>query len=134
MIYIVDDEESITEILQQILEYKGHQSKVFNSGVEFLEIVKSGNIVLNRTDRVLLDINLPFVNGFHVAKTLYKYAPHSKECIVFMTGNSSLLADSPFRDYKVLSKPFKLDDFIKSIYEEAPEQTITPIHPQAGHC
>jgi len=135
MIYIVDDEKSITEILQQILEYEGYQSKVFNCGVEFLDTVRSGDIILNSSDRVLLDINLPSINGFQVAQTLSEYTPYSQSCIIFMTGYSSTLADSPFHDYKVLNKPFNLNDFIKSLYEKGtPEQIISPPHTQTDYC
>jgi len=82
LIAVVDDEESIRKALTRLLRSAGLDVEAFPSGVEFLQA-----IVTRRPDCVVLDLHMPFMNGFAVQARL-------AECslpvpVVIITGHDS---------------------------------------------
>lgn len=64
-VLIVDDEKSIVEILKFNLEKAGYSAISAYDGLEALKLARENN-----PDLILLDIMLPFMDGFEVCKTL----------------------------------------------------------------
>lgn len=64
-IYIVEDETSIREELAQFLQKYGYQCEYSD---DFQNIVKS--ILSSEADMLLLDINLPYQDGFQICKEI----------------------------------------------------------------
>jgi len=64
-ILVVDDEPPIVRLMEFILARQGHQMLVAVNGEEALEKVRSQN-----PDLVLLDIMMPRIDGYEVARTL----------------------------------------------------------------
>ena len=60
---IVDDEQDITKMLNDYFTYKNYNVTTANSGEEALK-----KITLN-PDIILLDINMPDINGIDICKT-----------------------------------------------------------------
>src|SRR3954469_21510722 len=79
-ILVVDDNETHLYALQRILEHAGHQVFTANTGTQTLELA-------NREvpDVVLLDINLPDINGYEICSRL-KSDEHTRGlAVVFHT-------------------------------------------------
>jgi DNA-binding response OmpR family regulator len=64
-ILIVDDEPNIVTSLQFLMNRRGYETQVARSGEEALAAVESF-----RPDLLLLDVNMPKVDGYEVAQRL----------------------------------------------------------------
>ncbi len=107
-ILIVEDDETIREGLKYCLEYEGFEVFLAECGNESLSFAKNA-------DLVLLDVNLPDVNGFDLFKKIkdIKNIP-----IIFLTANdleTSIVygLDMGADDY--ITKPFKTRELISRI-------------------
>lgn len=111
-ILIVDDEESITNIFQFILENEGYTVDTASSGQEALSLAES------HYDLVIIDIDLHDINGDQVAKAILKR--HTDVKIVLMTGYPELVESIRALDIDIadiLVKPFSPDVLMKLIRE-----------------
>jgi len=113
-ILIVDDEKSITEILQLILEDEGYTVDTASSGQEALSLVES------QYDLVVLDIDLHDISGDQVAKIILER--HADVSIVLMTGYPELVESIRALDIDIadiLIKPFS-PDVLQRLIREVP--------------
>ena len=67
LVYVVDDEKTITDIVKFNLVQEGFEVKTFPDGKEALEAVYD-----KPCDLMLLDVMMPGIGGFEVLKTLRK--------------------------------------------------------------
>ena len=65
IVLIVDDEKSIVDILKFNLEKSGYDTVCAYDGLEALQAARTKN-----PDLILLDVMLPYVDGFEVCRTL----------------------------------------------------------------
>ena len=75
---VVDDEPDITSVLRRGLTQYGFAIDTFNDPVKALSHFKSGYY-----DLLLIDINMPKINGFELYKEMVKIDSKAKVC--FMT-------------------------------------------------
>ena len=64
-VLVVDDEESITELVSMALRYEGFEVQTASSGYGALEQIDAF-----RPDLILLDVMLPDIDGFNIAERL----------------------------------------------------------------
>ena len=64
-ILVVDDEPDIVRVVVRIMEARGHTVATAHDGVEALDQVRA-----SRPDVIILDVNLPGMNGFEVCNRL----------------------------------------------------------------
>ena len=105
-ILVVDDEDSLSEVVATGLRLAGHSTSVAASGFGALDAV--GRSV---PDLVVLDINLPDLDGFEVCRRLR--ATHSGLPIIFLTARSDpadLRAGFTGGGDDYLMKPFRLEE------------------------
>ncbi|WP_166659610.1 response regulator transcription factor [Glycomyces sp. NRRL B-16210] len=103
---VVDDEESLADLLVEALSFQGYAVTAARSGTEALAAVES-----DRPDLVILDVNMPGIDGFGVADRLR--ASGDQTPIIFLTARTAPddLRDgygSGGDDY--LMKPFRLEE------------------------
>lgn len=82
-VLVVDDEESIQELLKYNLEKEGYKVKTAGNGVKALEIAKKF-----LPDLVLLDIMMPNMDGIETCRLLRENPQLQKTYIVFLTARS----------------------------------------------
>lgn len=80
-VYVVDDDEAVRDSLRALFEAHGYDVHDFASGAEFL---RSHNPKMRGC--VLLDVNLPGINGFEVLKLLTSSG--SRLPIIIMTART----------------------------------------------
>jgi two-component system alkaline phosphatase synthesis response regulator PhoP len=114
-ILVVDDELDLTQMIQDRLEMSGYQVITASNGKEGLE-----KAVEEKPDIMLLDVNMPVMNGFETLEALRK-KPESTDCVVMMMTVRSQKEDFAraeacgIEDYVV--KPFELGALIEKIDE-----------------
>ena len=77
-ILIVDDDEDVRDAIKMTLEYEGYECLSARSGTEGLDRIAGEN-----PDLVLLDIQMPGMTGFEVARRLLERGIRSR--VVFVT-------------------------------------------------
>jgi signal transduction histidine kinase/ActR/RegA family two-component response regulator len=80
-ILVVDDNQSSADSLALLLQLSGHDTRVAYSGPEALDIAAAF-----RPDVVLLDIGLPEMDGFEVARRLREREDSGRAILVAVTG------------------------------------------------
>lgn len=65
LIYIIEDEVKIAEILSDYLKESGYEVKLFHTGEHAVKEIEQGN-----PDLVVLDVMMPGLSGFDVCKQL----------------------------------------------------------------
>ncbi len=112
-ILVVDDEPHITELIQFNLELNDYLVEVAGDGKEAIEKAKSGQF-----DLIILDVMLPYVDGFGVLKILKKDNKYRDVPILMLTAKSSetdkvLGLETGADDY--LTKPFSIKELVARV-------------------
>lgn len=107
-VLIVEDEKGMAELLQKGLEEENHRVSVAFQGREALELAE-----LCEFDAIVLDLMLPVVDGFEVARRLRKAGNQTP--ILMLTARDATPdivkgLDLGADDY--LTKPFSFDEFL----------------------
>ncbi len=98
-IMVVDDEKETAAILAELLEEGGHQAIAVNSGAAALAAVASFD-----PEVVLLDLGLPGMDGYEVAKKLREQHKDRAILLVALTGyqrDSERLEQAGFDDHLI---------------------------------
>ena len=117
---IVDDEESIREIVHDGLSARGMNVECAASSEEALALLAG-----NTFDMVLCDFNLPGLSGEQLFEKLRAQAGGSLPRFVFMTGDlleRSTIASFADRGAHVLQKPFQISALATLLSELLQEQ------------
>lgn len=126
-ILIVEDEPTLGALLKENLKLKGFTTKLCKDGEEGLQTFKT-----ERFDLCLLDVNMPKMNGFTLAKNIRER--NEVIPILFLTANSSQEDKIKGFDYgadEYMTKPFDLEELVarmKAILKRsqyAPKQMVT---------
>ncbi len=107
-ILIVDDEEKIRIILRMLLEKEGYEVIDADSGNEAIKICGK-----NQFDVVLLDMNMPLLNGLETMQKLKVLQKHAQ--YVFITAHGTIKhAVQAMKDgaYNFVSKPFDNNEIL----------------------
>jgi two-component system cell cycle sensor histidine kinase/response regulator CckA len=79
-ILVVDDEQSVREFVQRVLQDAGYVTTVAGSGAEALRMFSDGGA----PDLLLADVNMPGMNGNELAAKLRQQVPDLK--VLYLTG------------------------------------------------
>jgi CheY-like chemotaxis protein len=114
-VLVVDDDESIRELVDMALSSEGHHVMTAPHGAAALEAIAA-----SPPDVILLDMKMPVMDGWEFAR-VYRQVPGQHAPIVVVTA----AADAAGRAAEVaadghLPKPFDLDDLFRVIEQYAP--------------
>ncbi len=82
-ILIVDDEESIRDLIKEVLSADGHEFHLAANGKQAFEILRSKEIELAIVDR-----NMPGISGIEVVQVMRHNAKTAKIKVLMCTGAS----------------------------------------------
>ena len=105
-VLIVDDEESIREVLRDLFSELGYNVSLAEDGKKGLDAALSTDI-----DLAVLDVSLPGMNGLEVLRVLKEAKPDLP--IIMVTGYASMstaLEAMKLGAYDYITKPFDLED------------------------
>ena len=121
-ILLVDNEPDNTSVLSMGLEDEGYKVDAFNDPILALSNFKPNNYSL-----VLLDINMPKMNGYDLYKEIRKLDDKVKVC--FLTAsevyNEGLrdLAKEILEVKCFIPKPLTIEDLVRKVKEELVENS-----------
>jgi two-component system CheB/CheR fusion protein len=78
---VVDDEEDVSDALAALLESRGHRALAVHDGLSGLAAVQSF-----RPDVALVDIGMPGMDGYQVARQIREQHDHEQILLIAMTG------------------------------------------------
>lgn len=106
-VLVIDDEEGITEVIQEALSLNGYDVQTACDGNEGIQKFKD-----QLFDVVITDIMMPNTDGNSVVRYIRNSSRRTTP-IIGMSGTPLLLNDSDFD--KVLYKPFPLQSLINIV-------------------
>ncbi|MFZ0665816.1 MAG: response regulator transcription factor [Acidimicrobiales bacterium] len=109
-VLVVDDEQSITDLLSMALRYEGLDVRVAQTGREALERVDDF-----RPHLMVLDVMLPDLSGFEVMQRVARDRPSAPVPVLFLTARDAL--DDKLRGFTLggddyMTKPFSIEELI----------------------
>ena len=113
-ILLVDDNQSITEMLSKYLMAKGHDCVVSNDGRNGLTLMEHAKF-----DVVLLDLAMPEFTGIDVIEHLFSDGKIKENKIIIFTASS--IPDNEIDDlikkgvYACIRKPITLDVLLQTL-------------------
>jgi len=112
-ILVIDDDDSVRDILSQMLKAKGHRVVAASGGEEGIEQFKNGTF-----DLVFTDLGMPKVSGWEVGKAIKEINPRIPVAMITGWGmelNRAKMSESGID--LVISKPFDFDRVLKLVLE-----------------
>ncbi len=105
VILVIEDDETMRLALKRILEIEGYVTKLAADATELSTVLDDHPV-----DLILMDVGLPWINGFELAQLLKENRDLKKIPLVFVSGNST---------EEDMRKAFDLgaDDFIKKPFD-----------------
>ena len=113
LIMVIDDSATVRKIIETCLRREGFEVRGFSDGVEAVKWLTEPQAPI--PDLVLLDIELPKMDGYEVARRL-KTKPRFNNTVIVMLSRRDGVIDrlkgrlAGARDY--ITKPFKTQDII----------------------
>lgn len=107
-VLIIEDEASLRELLRTVLEPRGYKVLTASDGAEAIDVLLREPATI---DAVLLDLNLPEINGLDVFKTLRRIRPETK--VLVISGNITAEVRREMNSLgqdEFLPKPYQLDE------------------------
>jgi len=80
-VLVVEDNPDVAESLSAVLEALGHRTRVTNDGLAALEMLRSASF-----DAVLVDIGLPGIDGYEVARRIRMLPNFNGSRLIALTG------------------------------------------------
>ncbi|RPI70730.1 MAG: sigma-54-dependent Fis family transcriptional regulator [Ignavibacteriales bacterium] len=117
-IIIIDDEKEICESIKFILEYENYEVDYSIKASEGIEKISSGNF-----SALLLDIQMPEMNGFEVLKKVKENNPNLSVIIISAHGSvENAIKATKLGAFDFIEKPIDRDKLLISV-RNAVEQT-----------
>jgi putative two-component system response regulator len=104
-ILVVDDNRHVAQVLEQLLAAEGHAVEVASDGVEALE-----RVALRPPDLVLLDLDMPRLNGFEVCRRLKSDTTTRHIPVIIVTAQSAFQT-------KIQAWELGADDFLSKPFQ-----------------
>ena len=108
---IVDDEDSVRDVLRQLFDYEGHEVATASSGAEALRLARA-----DPPDVAFLDVKMPEMDGLEVLDRLRVLAPDSQVVMISGHGTIDTAIEATRRGaYDFLEKPLDTDRLLVTL-------------------
>lgn len=119
IILVVDDEPDIVRVVVRIMEARGHTVRTAHDGREALDQVRA-----ERPDVIILDLNLPGMNGFEVTSRLRADESTRSIPIVMMTAAYVSIEDAR-RGHTSGADEYVVKPFLREVLIHNVERLLT---------
>ena len=112
-ILVIDDDEAIRASLRRLFESEGYRTITAADGTQLSDVLDDSPI-----DLIVLDIGLPWLNGYELAKLLKEHEDLKRIPLIFLSGKTSELDvkrgfEVGANDY--IKKPFDIAKMKKAV-------------------
>jgi len=111
-ILIIDDNQSISNLLSRFLNLKKIEHTISNSGQNGLNLIRQ-----NKFDAILLDLNMPDFSGYDIIDSLEKEGRLKDENIFIFTASSieKIVEENMLKRgiISCIKKPIRVDELLK---------------------
>lgn len=114
-ILIIEDDETMRAAMKRLFEGEGYNVKTAADGTQLSSVLDDSPI-----DLIILDIGLPWINGYELAKLLKEHEELKSIPLIFVSGKTSELDVK--RGFEVgadeyIKKPFDVDHMKKVVQQ-----------------
>jgi two-component system nitrogen regulation response regulator NtrX len=110
-ILVIDDEKSIRNTLQEVLEYEKHKVELATNGPEGIELFENGSF-----DIVLCDIKMPGMDGIETLENLMQKSRETPVVMISGHGNIDTAVEAIKKGaYDFIEKPLDLNRLLVTI-------------------
>ena len=111
-ILVVEDDNSIRELLVELLQSEGYEVSSAVNGLEGLKCLENER----KPDLILIDLMMPVMDGYSFRSEQMKHPLWSKIPVVVMSAEAN--AKEKMKNFNItafLSKPVELDTILKTV-------------------
>ena len=113
IILVIEDDETMRNAMKRIFDLEGYVVKMAADGTELAQVLDDSHV-----DLILMDIGLPWINGFELAQMLKEHPQLKQIPLVFVSGKTSdedikTAFDIGANDF--IKKPFDIDKLKKTV-------------------
>lgn len=114
-VLVAEDSSVIQNITKKVLQFQNYQITAVKNGLQVLEILEKETF-----DIILMDINMPGMDGMECARQIRKLDDNKKSVIpiVAITGNAKNYTLEDFREAGIneyLQKPLNFDALVETV-------------------
>ena len=111
-ILIVEDDESISILLKQVLELDKYRVEIVGNGQEALEYLQRGSL----PKLIISDLTMPVMDGVEFRKNLLKIPALAKIPFFLMTADSQFsMKDISLTAEELIKKPLSIDEILEKV-------------------
>jgi CheY-like chemotaxis protein len=117
---VVDDDQLLTQGIQEYLESQGYVVYTANDGIQAYPLASSRQPAL-----IILDVDMPITNGLKALEQLRAKPETQNIPVILMTGIASANVIPAIKDMPLLShvkKPIEPEDLLSLVRHYIPEQ------------
>lgn len=117
LVMIIDDSLTVRKIIETSLKREGFESVSYGDGIEAMKALTAPDVRI--PDLVILDIGLPKMNGYEIARRLKTKQQYNNTVIIMLTGRDGMLDRLKGRlagakDY--ITKPFRTQEVMSIVH------------------
>ncbi len=112
-ILVVDDDEIMRAALKRLLEAASYKVILASDGMELSKVLEA-----TKLDLILLDVNLPWVDGLELCRLIKGHGSLKHVPLLFVSGNKSekdIQEGFAAGGDEYITKPFEVDTLLASI-------------------
>ena len=122
-VLVIDDTEANVQLCSYILKKQGHESIEARNGLDGVD-----SAIKEKPDLILLDIQLPDIDGLEVAKRIRDSETDDNTPIIAVTsyampGDREMIMEAGCNGY--IPKPINVDQFMEEVDKHLHHDTIT---------
>ncbi|HPY30871.1 MAG TPA: response regulator [Verrucomicrobiota bacterium] len=114
LIYAVDDEVMILEMISMVLEPRGYRVQTFSNPTQALRAFQAA---APRPELVIIDYAMHHINGMEWIAQCRETAPEQKLLLASGTVGEEIFADALVKPDRFLAKPFNADLLVATVRE-----------------
>ena len=118
-VLVVDDEPEIVKLVSKFLESRGHRVTVARDGQEALDAIAA-----EKPDVLVIDLNLPKVDGFEVTKRL-KTDPATRELPIVMLTAAFPTVEEADRGLSMGADEYVVKPFLRDVLVHNVERLLS---------